>query len=282
MPRIFACLVSARKPRTKFLIPAVLLTALVLAPLPALAGAHTFPCRVIAQFPHDKDAFTEGLCLENERMYESSGGWGKSYLAEVDLNTGRQRKVHKVDEHRFAEGIVAANGGLYMLTWRSGSGSIYSLDDLSPIGSFDYRLPDERNEAWGLTFDGSLFLLSSGSDRLSLREPEDFSPVGEIKVHDGKKPVYQLNELEFVENMILANVWKQDRIAVIDPADGTVVAWIDLSPLRRLLGPGAGVANGIAYDRKTKRLFVTGKHWDSLFEIKADFNAWHRTTPDRE
>jgi len=275
----------SRRPLFPTVTRALVLAALLAlaAPLcPALAGAPVLPCRIKAEFPHDTRSFTEGLCIENGRMYESSGGWGVSYLAEADRATGKRLHSRDVDPKRFAEGLAAANGGLYLLTWRSGQGSIHSLDDLSPLGTFDYRVPTDHSEGWGLTFDGSRFIISSGTDALTFHQPEDFSPMGEVRVHDGGKPVLQLNELEYAEELILANIWKQDRIAVIDPADGAVTAWIDLSPLRRLVSPGAGVANGIAYDRETGRLFVTGKHWDKLFEIEPDFNAWQRRAGDRE
>ncbi|MEF2230583.1 MAG: glutaminyl-peptide cyclotransferase [Pseudodesulfovibrio sp.] len=265
---------------------AALLLALALgsiaAPRPAMAQAPVRPCRVVAEFPHDPKAFTEGLFIENGRLYESSGGYGTSYVAEVDRGTGRPLLRRDVEPRYFAEGIAPYGDTLRLVTWRSGEGFILALDTLAPKGTFASRAPDERTEAWGLAFDGSRFILSSGTDRLHFHQPEDFSPMGEIRVRDGDRAVPLLNELECVEGMILANLWKRDEIAVIDPADGTVTARIDLAPLRARVGADAGVANGIAYDRETGRLFVTGKHWDKLFEIEPDLDAWQRRGKDRE
>lgn len=271
---------SRRRPAAPLL--ALLLLAVLASSTPAAAAAPrapVVPCRVLAAYPHDAAAFTEGLVMEKGRLFTSSGGWGTSFVAETDPVRGKRLATRAVDPDRFAEGLAAAGGNLYLLTWRSGSGFILDPDGLRITGTFAYRAPDAHTEGWGLAFDGSRFILSAGTDTLSFHQAEDFSPTGTIRVHDGDRPVSRLNELEYVEGVVLANIWKQDRIAVIDPADGRVTAWIDLSPLRRRLGPGAGVANGIAYDRDAGRLFVTGKHWDKLFEIAPDLDAWQGPAP---
>ena len=246
-----------------------------------LAEAPVLPCRITAEHPHDPATFTQGLFVQNRRMFESSGRFGQSFLAEVEPKTGRHLQTYVIDASRFAEGIAPYQNALHLLTWRSGFGFIHSLDDLSLLGSFAYRVPKEHTEGWGLTFDGARFILSSGTDELRFHQPEDFSPSGAVRVHDGTAPVRQLNELEYMDDLILANIWKQDRIAVIDPSDGRVTAWIDLTPLRKRVSPESGVANGIAWDPEAKRLYVTGKNWDKLFEIAVD-PAWHGTPPDGE
>ena len=260
------------------------LLALLAVTLPvctALAGAPVHTCRVKAEFPHDPATFTQGLFVQNGRMFESSGRFGKSFLAEVEPETGRHLRTYRIEASRFAEGIAPYQNTLLLLTWRSGFGFIHSLDDLSLLGSFAYRVPAEHSEGWGLTYDGARFILSSGTDELRFHQPEDFSPMGAVRVHDGGTPVKQLNELEYMDDLVLANIWKQDRIAVIDPSDGRVAAWIDLAPLRQRLAPDSGVANGIAWDPEAARLYVTGKNWDKLFEIAVD-PAWHGTPPDGE
>ena len=260
---------------------AVLALALCL-PCAALAQAPSAPCRIKAEFPHAPNTFTQGLFIENGRLYESSGGYGVSFVAEVDLQTGKHLKRRDVEPRLFAEGMAPSGGTVRLLTWRSGTGLLLALDDLAPQGTFDYRVPTEHTEGWGLTCDGNRFILSSGSDMLHFHQAEDFSPTGGVRVHDGNRAVRQLNELEYVEGLVLANIWKRDEIAVIDPSDGTVTARIDLAPLRARIAPNSGVANGIAYDRETGRLFVTGKNWDKLFEIEPDLDAWQRPARDRE
>lgn len=260
------------------------LLALLAATLPAtaaLAEAPVYPCKIIAEFPHDPTTFTQGLFVRDGRMFESSGRFGTSFLAEVDIATGKHLHVYAIDGSRFAEGIAPYQDTLFLLTWRSGFGFIHSLDDLSLLGSFAYRIPKEHTEGWGLTFDGARFILSSGTDELRFHQPEDFSPTGAVRVRDGATPVRQLNELEYVDDLVLANIWKRDRIAVIDPSNGRVAAWIDLTPLRKRISPKSGVANGIAWDRKAGRLYVTGKNWDKLFEIAVE-PAWHGKPPDGE
>ncbi len=258
-----------------------ILVAVLLPCVTAMAQAPVYPCRVKAEYPHDPDTFTQGLFFLDGNLFESSGGFGKSFLAVVELTTGKRLRTRAIDAKHFAEGIAPYQNTLFLLTWRSGIGFIHSLTDLTPLDSFAYRVPDEHTEGWGLTFDGSRFILSSGADNLHFHQPEDFSPTGAVQVHDGNTPVRQLNELECMEDLVLANIWKQDRIAVIDPADGSVTAWIDLSPLRKRIAPQSGVANGIAYNNATGRLFVTGKNWDKLFEIEVD-PAWQKPLPDGE
>ncbi|WP_319471639.1 glutaminyl-peptide cyclotransferase [uncultured Pseudodesulfovibrio sp.] len=268
---------TARTPRLIFIISFAFYLLLPLA-----SGAQeklmapTYPCRIHAEFPHDTDVSTQGLFYLNGHLYESSGGFGKSFLVMSEPDTGRHVRSVQIDRKRFAEGITLYKNKIFMLTWLSGTGYIHSLDTLELLTSFAYRLDSEKTEGWGLIYDGSRFILSSGSNRLRFYRPEDFARIGSVTVHDGGKPIRLLNELEYVGGMVLANIWKTDRIAVIDPNSGTVKAWIDLSPLRERISPEAGVANGIAYDEKSGRLFVTGKHWDKLFVVTVDEVLWRQ------
>jgi len=231
---------------------------------------------VAAEHPHDPQTSTQGLFIHDGRLYESSGGFDKSFLAMVELETGRHIRKNPLESRDFAEGIAPCKGRLFLLSWLSGTGFIHDLDTLDYQANFAYREKGETIEGWGLTFDGSRFILSSGTARLRFHQPDDFARTGTLVVQDGAKPIRQLNELEYVGGMILANIWKSDRIAVINPESGRVKAWIDLAPLRQRIAPESGVANGIACDTKTGRLFVTGKHWDKLFEIEVDAVLWRQ------
>lgn len=258
------------KPR--FLMPALLLLAIL--PYTALAGAPVHACRILAEHPHWPESFTQGLFIHQGRLYESSGGYGESFLAEVELKTGRHIRTIPINRKYFAEGIATNGDTLRLLTWKSGTGFIHSLDTLEQLESFTYRSYISRSEGWGLTHDTTLFIRSSGEPTLSFHDSDDFTLVRTLPVRDGDRPVSMLNELEYVNGLVLANIWKKDRIAVIDPDNGNVRAWIDLTPLRKRLAASSGRANGIAYDTETDRLYVTGKHWNKLFEIEKDESWW--------
>lgn len=257
------------------LIPLFALTAVLLA---ANAHAQTpmYTAHVVAEYPHDTGSSTQGLFFHEGVLYESSGGFGESYLAIVDLETGRHLRTQSIPGKYFAEGITPYKGRLLLLTWLSGTGFIHSMDTLEPLSSFAYRPSGDETEGWGLTYDNARFILSSGKARLRFLRPEDFSVIGSVLVRDGSEPVRMLNELEYVGGMILANVWKSDRIAIIAPETGHVEGWIDIAPLRQRIGPSCGVANGIAYDKTTGKLYVTGKNWDTLFEIRIDEAVWRQ------
>src|SRR6185503_9344736 len=186
-------------------------------------------------------------------------------LRNVDLQTGRILKQVEVPEPFFAEGIALLNNKIYQLTWQHQLGFIYDAQSFEKLGQFNYN-----GEGWGLTTDGQSLILSDGSNRIRFLDPDSFRVTKTIAVMDGKVPVDQLNELEFVNGEIYANIWHEDRIAVVNPQTGRVTAWIDLAGL---LQPGdvddpEAVLNGIAYDQSSGRLFVTGKLWPRLFEIK--------------
>lgn len=239
----------------------------ILTALPARAQAPVIPCVVLDELPHDPGTSTQGFFILDGVFYESSGGYNKSFLVKSDPRTGRALLTHAIDTSYFAEGIAPSDGGLRLLTWQSGTGFVHALDTLRRSGHFPYRARGLYHEGWGLTNTTRFFILSSGTAILRFHSLKDFTPVKTLLVTDGGRPVTMLNELEYVEGHIHANVWKSDLIKIIDPKTGQVRASLDLSALRARLSPDSGVANGIAYDAKTKRLYVTGKHWDKVFEI---------------
>jgi len=220
---------------------------------------------IVRQFPHDPSAFTQGLAYSGGYLYEGTGLKGQSSLRQVRLETGEVLKRVDLPREFFGEGIAVLGSEIVQLTWLSHTGFVYRLEDFKLLRKFSYP-----GEGWGLTTDGRNFFMSDGTDEIRILRSGTFREAGRIRVHDGAKPVSDLNELEFVEGEIYANVWHTDRIARISPATGSVLGWIDLrgllSPVYRL--PPEAVLNGIAYDPGRKRLFVTGKLWPALFEIR--------------
>ena len=228
-------------------------------------SAPTYGYEVVNTFAHARDSFTQGLEYHDGRMLESAGGEGTSSLRLVDLETGRVLDKSDVPEPYFAEGITVLNGKIYQLTWQNQVGFIYDAKTFSKIGSFRYE-----GEGWGLANDGHSLILSDGSNQIRFLDPDSFQVTKTIAVLDGNKPIDSLNELEYFDGQIYSNVWHRDVIAIINPENGRVNGWVDL---KGLLGPGEvrdeeAVLNGIAYDSATKRLFVTGKLWPKLFEIR--------------
>jgi glutamine cyclotransferase len=221
--------------------------------------------QIVNMWPHDSNAFTQGLILSDGKLLESTGQEGFSSLRRVDLETGKILKKVDVPEPYFAEGITLLNGKIYQLTWQHQLGFIYDAQSFDRVGQFNYT-----GEGWGLATDGKSLILSDGSNHLRFLDPSNFHVTRTIAVVDGQTPVKELNELEFVQGEIYANVWHDNRIATIDPQSGRVTAWIDLTglmPENELQDPEA-VLNGIAYDQTNDRLYVTGKLWPRLFEIK--------------
>jgi glutaminyl-peptide cyclotransferase len=219
--------------------------------------------RVINSYPHDAKAFTEGLVFDGGFLYEGTGIAGDSSIRRVELKTGKVLQIYNLPEEYFGEGIVIFKDSLIELTWQNGVGLVYARDSFDFLRQFSYS-----GEGWGITSDGTSLIMSNGTSRLTVLDPDTLTQTGGIEVHDGKTPVVRLNELEFIKGKIYANVWMTDRIAVIEPASGTVDAWIDLTGLLATRGAIGGVLNGIAYDAQNDRLFVTGKLWPFLFEIK--------------
>ncbi len=227
-------------------------------------AAPVFGYEVVKVYPHDREAFTQGLVYRDGVLFESTGLRGRSSLRRVRLETGEVLQRMTVDDRYFAEGLTDWGNQLLQLTWDTNIGFVYDLTSFKQVRTFSYR-----GEGWGLAHDGRRLIMSDGSPALRFLDPATFQETGRIQVRDAGAAVEDLNELEYVEGEIYANVWTTDRIAVIDPATGRVTAWIDLSGLMpRGTTGGDAVLNGIAYDAAGKRLFVTGKLWPRLFEIR--------------
>ncbi len=234
------------------------------APEPA-KPTPVYTYHVINTYLHDPTAFTQGLVYADSILYEGTGLNGASTVRKVDLNTGQVIAKRSIPSNYFGEGIAIFNNKIYQLTWQSGTCFVYDKNTLDPIKQFSYS-----TEGWGLTHDGKQLIMSDGTSTLYFRDPDTFAETGRIEVTGDAGPVRNLNELEYIDGEIYANIWQTDRIARINPKTGKVTAWIDLSgillPEDRL--NRVDVLNGIAYDASTKRLFVTGKWWPKVFEIK--------------
>ncbi len=235
-------------------------------PAPPTAGSGATPVdtyRVVQTYPHDPTAFTQGLIFVDGALYEGTGLNGQSSLRRVELETGRVLQQRDLAPEYFGEGITLFGDRIFQLTWQSHVGFVYDRTSFAPVGTFSYP-----TEGWGLTHDGRRLIMSDGTATLRFLDPATLRETGSVEVRDEHGPVLRLNELEYVEGEILANVWQTDRIARIDPATGRVTGWIDLTGLKPATDRPIDVLNGIAYDPATKRLFVTGKYWPSLFEIQ--------------
>jgi glutaminyl-peptide cyclotransferase len=231
------------------------------APRPAVP-VHSF--EVVHAYPHDAEAFTQGLVYRDGFLYESTGLQGQSTLRKLEIETGRVVQRRAMAPDIFAEGLTIWNNTLVQLTWQHQMAFVYALATFAPQSTLTYE-----GEGWGLTHDGTRLILSDGNAVLRFLDPASGRETGRVPVNDRGRPVVDLNELEFVRGSVLANVWHTDRIAVIDPATGTVTAWLDLTGLRPASSrqDAEAVLNGIAYDEARDRLFVTGKRWPTLFEI---------------
>ncbi len=220
---------------------------------------------IVRAFPHDPAAFTEGLLWHDGALYESTGMEGQSKLRRVDLQSGQPIKNVDLPKQFFGEGLALAGDRLYQLTWQTKVGFVYDAVTFKPLAKFNYR-----NEGWGLTFDGKNLIQSDGTDVLTWRDPKDFASVKTVKVTRDGAPLRDLNELEWIQGYIWANVWQTEEIVVINPADGKVVGELNLNGLLSQTERTGreDVLNGIAYDAANKRLFVTGKYWSKLFWIR--------------
>ena len=227
---------------------------------PAVAGI-----RVVESYPHDPRAFSQGLAFHDGQLYEGTGQTGQSALRRVELKTGRVLQQHRLDRRLFGEGVTILDGKIYQLTWKAGVCFVYDLKTFREVGRFRYP-----GEGWGLTHNGRQLILSDGSSTLRFIDPTTFRVVRRVYVKHQRRALTDLNELEYVDGEILANVWRKDYIARINPETGVVVGWIDL---RSLYPPSRRasvehVLNGIAYDADGKRLLVTGKNWPRLYHIE--------------
>jgi len=245
-----------------FLLLVTLAGALSCSQVAPTPSAQTYTLRVLNTYPHDPGAFTEGLTFDGSFLYEGTGLYGQSSLRRVELETGRVLEVYSLPPEYFGEGIAIRGDSIVQLTWQSGIGFIYDRDSFERTGDFTYA-----TEGWGITYDGSRFIMSDGTSTLYFLD-DSLRPAGHIKVNDNGAPVSSLNELEYINGRVYANVWHSDSIAIIDPDSGKVEGRIDLSGLLPSGTTGADVLNGIAYDSAGRRLFVTGKLWPSLFEIE--------------
>jgi glutaminyl-peptide cyclotransferase len=223
---------------------------------------------VVAAYPHDVQAWTQGLAFHDGKLYESTGLERQSTLREVTLETGQVVRRVDLDDQYFGEGMAILGDRIFQLTWKHEIGFIHDLGSFRRIGEFRYA-----GEGWGLTTDGTHLVMSDGSDSLRFIDPATFEVIRTVKVRDGTRAVNQLNELEWVNGEVLSNVWMTDRIARINPETGQVTSWIDLTGLlsasdRRRYH--VDVLNGIAYDAANDRLFVTGKFWPWVYHIRVE------------
>ncbi len=229
------------------------------------ASAPTQEYRLTRSYPHSTDAYCQGLAFRDGFLYEGTGNYGESSLRKVELKTGKVLQQLKLDRRLFGEGITIWNDQIIQLTWKNRQALVYDLATFQQQSRFAYR-----GEGWGITHDGKQLIMSDGTATLRFLDPKTFKVQRQVTVKDGRRRISNLNELEYVEGEIYANIWYDDRIARIAPQSGNVVGWLDLSNLY----PAAqrphrdAVLNGIAYDPQQRRLFVTGKNWPQLFEIQ--------------
>jgi len=229
-----------------------------------LSRAPVAGYRVVHVFPHDPQAFTQGLVYLDGVFYEGTGLNGRSSIRKVKIENGEVLQLQKIDPQYFGEGIAVLKDTIFELTWQSGIGFLYDRASFQRTGTFTYR-----GEGWGLTHDGKRLIMSDGSAFLQFLDPATQKVVSRLEVRDGGRPVLNLNELEYVKGEIFANVWQTNRIARISPTTGQVTGWIDLTGLLSAReAEGTDVMNGIAYDAARDRLFVTGKLWPKVFEIR--------------
>jgi glutamine cyclotransferase len=221
--------------------------------------------QIVNSYPHDPEAFTQGLIFDNGFLYESTGKRGKSTLRKVELETGNVLQKYSLPNRYFGEGLTLWQGKLIQLTWQGRIGFVYDKRTLNPLYKFFYTM-----EGWGITHNGRHLIMSDGTSNLYFLNPENFQLIKSIQVYDNAVPIANLNELEYVKDEIYANIWLTDYIARISPETGQVLGWINLETLlsQEKHIPSTDVLNGIAYDENQDRLFVTGKYWPNLFEIK--------------
>ena len=256
-----------RNSKSRLLLPIMCVVALG-CDSEAVPGDDSAPVksvRVVNTFPHDPTAFVQGLVVEGETLFEGTGRYGESSLRIVDLESGQVTYEQPLGPKYFGEGVTILGDRIYQLTWKERVCIVYDKNTRKPIGSLPYS-----GEGWGLTDDEEFIYMSDGTNTIRVLDPQTFRVIRRIRVKNGRRNLKDLNELEFVDGKIWANVWYLDKIAEINPANGKVEAWIDCSQIY----PASSrrdrehVLNGIAYDAKTKRLFVTGKNWPQLYEIE--------------
>jgi len=249
----------------------VVITGVILGVMSGCSGCaeptalQRYTCRIVNTYPHDPGAFTQGLVFHNGFLYEGTGQYGQSSLRKVVLETGEVILERSLANQYFGEGIAVWGDSLFQLTWREKKGFVYNLADFEPAAEFSYA-----TEGWGLTHDGSRLIMSDGTSTLYFLNPETRKVTGRVEVYDNAGPVRRLNELEYIDNRVYANVWRTNRIVIINPTTGMVEGVIDLEGLLENVATTGSedVLNGIAYDAANDRLYVTGKLWPALFEIE--------------
>ncbi len=252
------------------LVAIILITATALSYFsnskpPANPSVEHFTYTIVNTYPHDSNAFTEGLFYADGFLFESTGSFdGGSSLRRVNLTTGAVMQEYVLPIQYFGEGIALVNNTIIQLTYQSHVGFAYDKGSLAILGNFTYP-----TEGWGLAFDGKNLIMSDGTDHLYFIDPITFQRTGQIQVHDGTLAVMEINSLDYINGSVYANIWHTNNIAIIDPQTGQVKAWIDLSglPDENNSNPEA-VLNGIAYDQLGGRLFVAGKDWPNLYQIQ--------------
>lgn len=229
------------------------------------ASPPDYSYRIVQVSPHDRGAYTQGLAFSGGYLYEGTGREGRSSLRRVEVKTGRILQEYPLENLYFGEGITVFNDRVIQLTWRNRTGFVYDRASFQRLHTFRYD-----HEGWGITNDGRRLIVSDGSATLRFLDPRTLREIGSLQVRDENGSVTGLNELEYVRGTIYANVWPTDRIAMINPRTGSVTGWIDMAGLLTPFDARSGVdvLNGIAYDPDGDRLFVTGKLWPYLFEIK--------------
>lgn len=220
---------------------------------------------IVTSYPHDRNAFTQGLVIEDGVLYEGTGLNGRSSLRRVDLETGEVEQIRELPAQFFGEGITVHGDTIIQLTWQSNVGFVYDKESFELLGDFNYP-----TEGWGITHDGKHLIMSDGTATLRFLDTETYEEVSRVEVSGENGPVTKLNELEYIQGRIYANVWQTDRIAIIAPETGHLTGWIELGGLLRAedFSEPVDVLNGIAYDAEKDRLFVTGKLWPRLFHIE--------------
>lgn len=224
---------------------------------------------ILRSMPHDVNAFTEGLLIHNGQLYESTGEYGSSWIGIVDINTGEADKKVTFGQKHFGEGITILNNKVYHLTYKQKTGYVFDLDTFNEIKQFTYN----NAEGWGLTHDGTSLIMSDGTDKLTFLDTVNFSVTKTLPVKYKDQPIKNLNELEYVNGFIYANIWETNRIAKIDSSTGAVVGFLDLTNLvnqTQLIKKDIDVLNGIAWHESTKTLLVTGKFWPLIYVLKVE------------
>jgi len=230
---------------------------------PVDTAIQQYTYNIVNTYPHDKNAFTQGLAYDNGNLYEGTGLNSYSTLRRVELETGTVLQIHTLEDQYFGEGIAILNNKIIQLTWQSHKAFIYDKETFNPLDEFTYP-----TEGWGITHDNKSLIMSDGTATLHFLDPDTYQETNTIEVHDNNGLVTQLNELEYINGTIYANIWTQEKIAIINPQNGQIKAWINLTGITQTENLDAnGVLNGIAYDPNQNRLFITGKLWSQLYQI---------------